>query len=93
MKLCVPADHPALPGHFPGQPIVPGVVILDLVQRAIEAQTGMTAARLKMGQVKFLQPLLPDETATLDFETKGEGFAFRVSREGVVLVSGDMVLA
>lgn len=93
MNLCVPADHPALPGHFPGQPIVPGVVILDFVQRALEDQSGTSAVRLKIGQVKFLQPLLPDQTATLDFERKGDGFAFRVQREGTVLVSGDMVLA
>ena len=37
MKFRVAADHPALPGHFPGRPIVPGVVILDHVQQAIES--------------------------------------------------------
>jgi hypothetical protein len=29
--LSVRAGHPALPGHFPGRPIVPGVVILDML--------------------------------------------------------------
>ena len=33
--LCVAPTHPSLPGHFPGQPVVPGVVILDAVQAAI----------------------------------------------------------
>lgn len=28
-RFTVPADHPCLPGHFPGHPIVPGVVVLD----------------------------------------------------------------
>ena len=91
MKLCVRHDHPSLPGHFPTQPIVPGVVILDHVQRAIEAQAGV-AKQLRISQVKFLQPLLPDEMAELAFEAKGEGYAFRVTRDAVLLVNGEMVL-
>ncbi len=31
--VTIPADHPSLPGHFPGRPIVPAVVILDEVGR------------------------------------------------------------
>ena len=91
MKLCVRHDHPSLPGHFPTQPIVPGVVILDHVQRAIEAQAGV-AKQLRISQVKFLQPLLPDEMAELAFEPKGDGYAFRVTRDAVLLVNGEMVL-
>ena len=35
-QFSIPFEHPALPGHFPGQPVVPGVVILEAVQTAIE---------------------------------------------------------
>ena len=92
MKFTIRHDHPSLPGHFPTEPIVPGVVILDHVQRAIEVEAG-TANSLKMAQVKFLGPLLPDEEADIHFEKQGEGYAFRVTREGKTLVSGQMVLA
>ena len=36
MQFIISADHPSLPGHFPGHPIVPGVVLLDRVLEAIE---------------------------------------------------------
>ena len=39
MRFTIPDDHPSLPGHFPGHPVVPGVVLLDRVLQAIEQVT------------------------------------------------------
>lgn len=55
-----PADHPALAGHFPGSPIVPGVVLLNLVARTFR-QWQPAACIASWPQVKFVSPLLPDE--------------------------------
>lgn len=68
---CVPvviaADHPCFAGHFPGRPIVPGVLLLDLAQRTIEAATGLSLVGLFA--TKFLSPVLPGEALTLSYET------------------------
>jgi len=68
----IPPDHPALPGHFPGNPIVPGVLVLEYVQRSLEARIGplrLTGLR----QVKFLAPLAPGETCGVSFRNLAEG--------------------
>ncbi len=65
MKFRIDASHPSLPGHFPGNPIVPGVVLLDRVCAAIEAAHGGECA-LRLPQVKFLQPLLPGQEADVE---------------------------
>ena len=44
MQFVIAADHPSLPGHFPGQPVVPGVVVLERVLEAIESGHGPLAA-------------------------------------------------
>ena len=60
----IPADHPALPGHFPGNPVVPGVLVLDHATTAIlNAYPGQRLAALP--QVKFLQPVRPGDTVTI----------------------------
>lgn len=103
MKFTVGHDHPALPGHFPGAPIVPGVVLLEQVLVAIEARHGEPGG-LRLPVVKFLQPLFPGEEAEVDLtelEHTGAGpgesalhgrrWRFRVRRGGTVLASGEVV--
>jgi acyl-CoA synthetase (AMP-forming)/AMP-acid ligase II len=59
-RMVVPAEHPALPGHFPNRPIVPGVVILARVLEAIRTQL----PHIELGtllKVRFHSPLLPGQ--------------------------------
>ncbi len=90
MHFTIPADHPALPGHFPGQPIVPGVVLLDRVIEAIEAGQGPLPP-LRLPQVKFLQPLLPGQSAQVQLQGDAPRWRFRVLRGDTVLASGEVV--
>lgn len=93
-RFAVPQDHPALAGHFPGRPIVPGALLLDQVLTQLSAAMGRPVARLQ--QVKFTAALLPEEMARVAFDRTGPRVRFSVTtlRDGaaVVLASGRVVL-
>ena len=91
VKFRIEADHPSLPGHFPGNPVVPGVVVLDRIQAAIEASLGAPLGACRLPQVKFLQPLLPGETAEVLLEGTAPRWRFRVVRGDILVASGEVV--
>jgi 3-hydroxymyristoyl/3-hydroxydecanoyl-(acyl carrier protein) dehydratase len=62
-------DHPALAGHFPGYPIVPGVLLLDAALHGIE-QTVQWPWQVVM--VKFHRPVRPDENLRLDYRPEAD---------------------
>lgn len=95
-QIVVPADHPSLAGHFPGNPIVPGAVLLDAVLAAIRAQQPCTL--LSMPGVKFLQPVLPRERIELRIEFTADKedtvrARFRGSRQQSPVFEGAFVLS
>lgn len=97
MSFVIAPDHPSLPGHFPGRPLVPGVLLLDRVIAAIEAEHGPLGP-LRLPQVKFVQPLLPGEDARIElvlrpFDKADErkGWRFRVLRGDTLLATGEVV--
>lgn len=63
--LVVAADHPAYAGHFPGQPILPGVVLLDAAVHAIAEAAGRADAPCQVRSAKFLSPVEPGAPLTL----------------------------
>lgn len=91
-SFVVTADHPSLPGHFPGTPVVPGVVVLDHVLKAGEnwQQRAIRARGIK--QVKFHSPLLPGEQADVALELNGTTLSFRVTRGEHPVAQGTFTL-
>lgn len=90
IALRIEADHPSLPGHFPGDPIVPGVVLLDRVAAAIERDGGVLQ---RIHSVKFVAPLRPGEDAVLTLARDGARVRFRIERNGVAILAGEGELA
>jgi len=72
----VPSDHPSAPGHFPGNPIVPGVVVLDQVVAGLEAALGRRIERVR--HAKFQAALRPGEAAVALCESSVDSASFRV---------------
>jgi 3-hydroxymyristoyl/3-hydroxydecanoyl-(acyl carrier protein) dehydratase len=90
--LEIPADHPAFAGHFPGTPIVPGVVLLDEVIHTIVSNTGLAATAWQISAVKFLSPLKLGEIVTIEHEQLVNGtIKFEVLKDSRQIVSGSLV--
>ena len=89
------ADHPSLPGHFPGAPLVPGVVILDEVIAAL-AEWRQNSQLNGIRMVKFLAPLQPEQAFTIFLSVRNEHAAevnFCCRAEDRVIVEGQLEVA
>jgi len=66
-------DHPAAKGHFPGNPIIPGAVLLSETLQVIEASAGMSRWRVQRVSAKFLHPARPGNRVRIEFSETAAG--------------------
>jgi len=85
LQIQAPLKHPCYAGHFPGNPIVPGVVLLDWVVEALDRG----APRL-VGGVKFHRAVKPGESFTLRYDAVGARLTFRCVSGEQLLVEGSL---
>lgn len=90
-QVCIPATHPSLAGHFPDQPVVAGVILLDRLAASLERNGHGMLQRISA--VKFRAPLLPDQAAELHVAISAAQVRFRVTRGDELLATGDGELA
>ncbi len=62
--------HSIFEGHFPGQPVVPGVCMMQMVKEITEQVLGKETRLVKADQMKFLALLIPAESKTLQMDLK-----------------------
>ena len=58
-------DHEVYLGHFPGQPVVPGVIQLQIVKELLEQHLKQKLKLVSMSQAKFLMIIVPDKQVVL----------------------------
>ncbi|MDR5745552.1 AMP-binding protein [Caballeronia sp. LZ029] len=91
LSFTVPPEHPALAGHFPGRPIVPGVVLLDHALDAIGSALGKNVGACRIESAKFLSPAAPGEALDITYETSASGAIRFTIRAGVRAVASGAV--
>lgn len=92
-EFSIRPGHPALAGHFPGDPVAPGVVLLQHVLEALDGSVGLNAS-LTILNVKFLKPLRPEETCEIDVLAQpGDTYAFTCQTQSGVVARGALRLA
>ena len=90
----IPRDHPAFAGHFPGTPIVPGVMLLDEALDVIARELGLTLQRCTLAAVKFKSVVRPGQQVTLRFEVSAPGnVRFEIEFAGQQVASGALSIA
>jgi 3-hydroxyacyl-[acyl-carrier-protein] dehydratase len=79
-------DHPAFAGHFPGHPILPGVLLLAEVVEALR-EAGQDIGAMTIAAAKFLAPVGPGAVLTIRVQP-GASRRFEVLQGALLVASG-----
>lgn len=86
-----PLDHPAAEGHFPGNPIIPGAVLLSETLRLIGIELGRSVSPLEIRTAKFFLPTRPGDLVSIEFTGGAPGdIRFACSVRGRTVLDGQI---
>lgn len=86
--LSIAAEHPVFRGHFPGNPIVPGVMLLEWVIGEVAGALDRAPASMRVREAKFFTPLAPMQEARLSIELGETRCAFDIQRDAERIARG-----
>jgi 3-hydroxymyristoyl/3-hydroxydecanoyl-(acyl carrier protein) dehydratase len=90
-QFTIAADHPSLPGHFPGRPVVPGVVLLDHALALVVTASGNAASDWR---AKFTAVVRPGEAIDVLARPARNGrVEFICQRGGETVLRGSVAIA
>ena len=94
----VTVNEPFFPGHFPGQPVMPGVLIVEtlaqvsgiLILNALKDPENYIVMFMSINNVKFRKPVVPGDQLILEAELVTQKTKY-FSAKGIAYVDGNVV--
>jgi 3-hydroxyacyl-[acyl-carrier-protein] dehydratase len=93
-QVSIPAGSPWFQGHFPGDPLLPGIAQLHLVMEAIRATLDEAVCLTGLKRVRFKRIIRPEETIDIavdPVQDKPGMYRFQLTIEGENACSGIML--
>jgi len=69
-SITINPEHKIFEGHFPGQPVVPGVCMIQIVKEFLEQSTLEKLIMTEATQVKFLNIIVPNKEELIELNLK-----------------------
>jgi len=89
LTLHIAADHPSGAGHFPGNPIMPGALLLAEVVRCIGQARGLHFVSCNVKSAKFQHPARPGDRVEIGYSSLVQGVInFECTVAGIKVLSG-----
>lgn len=86
-----PPDHPAAQGHFPGNPLIPGAVLLAGALREIEAGLGVDLSSCRIRSAKFTAPVRPGDRVVIEYSHRDDrAIRFDCKAGGRTVLKGEL---
>jgi 3-hydroxymyristoyl/3-hydroxydecanoyl-(acyl carrier protein) dehydratase len=86
----IPDDHPAFSGHFPGNPILPGAVLVEMV---VECATEVGWTVKSIEAIKFGRSIRRGGDLAVRFQREGRSVHFACTMGTEAVASGKLRLA
>ena len=68
VSILILRDHPVYDGHFPGNPILPGVCTLQIAGELLSTYLDQKLMLIESDSIKFISLVVPTENTILNFE-------------------------
>jgi 3-hydroxymyristoyl/3-hydroxydecanoyl-(acyl carrier protein) dehydratase len=90
-----PMNSPWFTGHFPNEPILPGIALIHMVEQAILRHAEAKKKQIKLDtlrRVRFVHPVRPGETISINISSEEVGeeilFSFKATNKENIVCSG-----
>lgn len=90
LTLLFSPDHPTGAGHFPGNPIIPGALLLAEVLRSLGNATGQHFVACQVKSAKFLHPVRPGDNVEIEYASAVQGTNFKCTVAGTPVLTGTL---